>query len=708
MDLFSSIDTAETPQAADEELTNLRQAIAHHAHLYHTEDAPVISDAEFDGLIRRHKELEALYPELADKNSPAHKVGAPPAAAFGKIPHARPMLSLENAFSEEDVQKFIATIRNQLGLGSSEILAFTAEPKIDGLSLSLRYEHGRLVHAATRGDGETGEDVTANALTIEDIPAQLNAPFPDVLEIRGEVYMSKAEFAEANKRHAAIGKRQLSNPRNGAAGALRKKDSAETAKYKLRFFAYASGEASAPIAATQEGFVAELDRLGFVINPLFTRCKSIDDLIFHYEKIEKLRPTLEYDIDGVVYKVDDIAQQQKLGNVSKTPRWSIAHKFEAERATTRIHDIEVQIGRTGKLTPVARLEPVNIGGVVVSNATLHNEDEIVRKDIRIGDLVIVQRAGDVIPQIVGLADSDDDRTDRQKFNFPTECPACGSQTRRDEDQADRRCTAGIHCSAQKLERLIHVAARDALNIDGLGSEAIAEFIDAGIIAEPADIFRLAQKRDMIIMREGWGPTSVDKLIAAIEQKRSSPLNRVLYALGIHQVGRTASKEFARRYQSYQGLIAAIDELLVRKSQLEQENPTTTSDKIADILAKEVGIAGIGPEILSALLTNFADPESRRIANELAGEMEVEDVIHVVQQSPVTGKTIVFTGTLSTMTRDEAKAQAEGLGAKVSGSVSPKTDLLVYGPGAGSKLAKAQGLGIETLTEEAWHNLIAAG
>jgi DNA ligase (NAD+) len=707
MDLFDAI--SETPSAdVAAELSTLRAEIRRHNFLYHTEDSPEISDGDFDSLVRRHNEIEKLYPELASTDAPTNQVGAELSSEFGKIAHPLPMLSLENAFSQEDVEKFIATIRNLAGIEIGDELVISAEPKIDGLSLSLRYENGELVSAATRGTGEVGEDVTPNAKTIADIPHRLNFPYPDVLEVRGEVYMSRAEFFAINEARSKTGQKLLANPRNGAAGAVRKKDPSETAKRGLRFFAYATGELSAPIGAHQDEMIAELGRLGFITNPLFKKFTSVEGLISHFEKIEQLRPSLEYDIDGVVYKVASIAVQNDLGNVSRTPRWAIAHKFPAEQGTTRLLDIEIQIGRTGAMTPVARLEPITIGGVVISNATLHNEDEIIRKDLRIGDLVVMQRAGDVIPQIVGLADCDEDRTQRARYQFPRECPVCGSATERPEDEAVRRCTAGLRCSGQRLERLIHLASRDALNIDGFGSEAIAEFLAAGIISEPADIFHLHEKRAVLVVRNGWGTTSVDKMLSAIEARRNSPLNRFLYCLGIHQVGRTACKDLARRYRSYDALISAIDDLIETRHSL-QINAHTSKDlkKAGEALAAQVAIPGIGPEIISSLLNFFGDPDSRRIATELASEMAIEDVVHVVQASPVTGMTIVFTGSLTTMTREEAKAKAESLGAKASGTVSPKTNLVVYGPGAGSKLAKAKELGITTMTEEEWHAHIAS-
>ncbi len=709
MDLLSSLEKPETNEVeAKAEIEALRADIARHNQLYHGDDAPEISDADYDALVRRHNEIEEAFPNLASAEAPTRKVGAAPSPVFGKVTHALPMLSLTNAFNRDDVEEFVKSVLSNLGLSSNDELSLTAEPKIDGLSLSLRYRNGTLITASTRGDGEVGEDVTANAITLDDIPVTLPSPVPEIVEIRGEVYMPKSEFAALNEMRAAESKKLIANPRNGAAGALRQKDPAETAKRKLRFFAYATGELSEQLGILQSDVVSELGRLGFKTNPLFAECSSVDELLAHYDKIGLLRSSLQYDIDGVVYKVNEVALQQKLGNVSRTPRWAIAHKFPAEQAVTRLNAIDIQVGRTGAQTPVARLEPVTVGGTVISNATLHNEDYIREKDIRVGDLVTLQRAGDVIPQILGVAPSDEDRSGRNSYVFPAECAACGGETHRPEGEAVRRCTEGLSCSAQRLERLIHMVSRDALNIDGFGSEAMSEFVEYGIVAEPADIFRLHEKRSKITNIPGWGTTSVHKLLSAIEDRRASPLNRFIYCLGIHQVGRSATRDFARKFQSYDAFIAKVDELISVRSELFEEGVKDSSwnlkseRRVLTELASTLEMPGVGPEILSRLLDFFEDETSRAIADRLAEQMTIEDVVHKTTESALTGKIIVFTGTLETMTRNEAKAMAEGLGAKVSGSVSAKTDILVHGPGAGSKLKKAQDLGVETITEAEWN------
>lgn len=702
MDLFSSFDApVTTEQHASAELSRLSSLIDRHNELYHEKDAPEISDAEFDSLCLQYDSLAATLP-----SSPARKVGAPSSSIFKKVRHAQPMLSLENSFDTADVENFLSNVRSMLNLQNNEALTISAEPKIDGLSLSLRYENGKLVTAATRGNGEHGEDVTPNALTICDIPQMLTGTYPATIEVRGEVYMSRSEFKAINAQREITGQKLISNPRNGASGALRQKDPRETAKRGLKFFAYALGELSEPICSNQTELNTALQNLGFQTNPFFKACDSIEDLIAHYDLIAQKRSELDYDIDGVVYKIDSLDYQKNLGNVSRTPRWATAHKFPAEQAITRLIGIDIQVGRTGAQTPVARLEPINVGGVIVSNATLHNEDEIARKDLRIGDLVIVQRAGDVIPQVVGVSPSDEDRTQRDQFKFPNTCAACNSPSIRLKDEAVHRCTAGLGCSAQRTERLIHMVSRDALNIEGFGSEAVHEFVEAGLIKEPADIFTLHRNRGKLTLRDGWGAASVEKLLFAIEARRTVPLNRYLYCLGIHQVGRTASKEFAKRYQSFGDLMAFIDDGIAKRAAMELTGGTAlTERKMAEALADWVGIRGIGPEIITALLNFFSNGSTRSIALNLASEMTIENVDTEVRSSPITGKTIVFTGSLQTMTREEAKATAEALGAKAAGSISKKTDLLVYGPGAGSKLQKANELGVKTITEDQWQTLI---
>lgn len=715
MDLFAAphhtSNNALSADDAEAELTSLRAQIAHHNNLYHGMDDPEISDGDFDAMVRRHAALERQFPELASPAAPTLKIGANPSPSFPKIIHRRPMLSLQNAFEREDVEDFVSSIRSFLNIPADKPLSITAEPKIDGLSLSLRYEKGILMSAATRGDGEIGEDVTANAFTIDDIPTTLPHPYPDILEVRGEVYMAKTDFNALNEQRKTAGEKLIANPRNGAAGALRQKNPAETAKRRLRFFAYATGELSENLGTKQRDIITEFERLGFSTNPLFAQCDNVDALVDHYETIAKLRADLEYDIDGVVYKIEDVDLQQRLGNISRTPRWAIAHKFPAEQAVTRLKAIDIQVGRTGAQTPVARLEPITVGGVIVSNATLHNQDEIERLDVRVGDLVIIQRAGDVIPQIVGIAPSDEDRSGRARFAFPLICEDCGAETVRPEGEAVRRCVAGLSCPSQRLARLSHMVSRDALNIDGLGAEAVAEFIDAGLVTEPADIFALHQKKDALEIRAGWGPTSVEKLLAGIEARRRAPLDRMLYSLGIHHVGRTASTKLARSVNSYANLRSLIHRLLKERSekfaelQASGDLSSQAQKKVADDLAAQIDIPGIGPEITSALLDFFGDLENQDLVDRLAHEMTIEDVVHNVEASPVTGLTIVFTGSLETMTRNEAKARAESLGAKVSGSISKKTDLLVHGPGAGSKLQKARDLGVRDITEAEWQELI---
>lgn len=671
---------------------------------YHGADAPELSDADYDALKRRNADIEAAFPELKRADSPSEQVGAAPGEGFAKVRHAVRMLSLGNAFEAADVEDFTARVAKFLGLTESA-LSFTAEPKIDGLSLSLRYENGQLVQAATRGDGETGENVTANARTIEGLPHSLqNAP--EVLEVRGEVYMRHDDFAALNEAQEARGAKPFANPRNAAAGSLRQLDSNITRQRPLAFFAYAWGEVSAPLAETQMGAIERLRDWGFETNPFTALCAGADELIAHYEQIGTARPDLPYDIDGVVYKVNDLALQARLGFRSTTPRWAIAHKFAAELAWTRLEAIDIQVGRTGALSPVARLTPVTVGGVVVSNATLHNEDYILGrdnkgeeiragKDIRIGDLVQVYRAGDVIPKI-----ADVDLSQRPEgaapYGFPHLCPECGSEAIREEGDAVRRCTGGLICPAQAVEKLKHFVSRKAFDIDGLGAKQIEMFYsdDQLPIREPADIFTL-QRRDAgqlskLKNREGWGARSAEKLFEAIEEKRKIGFARLLFALGIRHVGEQAGKLFANYYLSWDAFVTAV-----RAAQDE------SSAAWADLLS----IDGVGEVMARALVTAFAQEHERESILRLVAELEVEDAEAVTRDSPVAGKTLVFTGTLEKMSRAEAKARAESLGAKVSGSVSAKTDLLIAGPGAGSKAKKAADLGIETLDEDGWIALV---
>jgi len=682
------------------ELETLAREIAEHDRRYHQEDSPTVSDAEYDGLRAHNLEIETAFPGLVRSDSPSLRVGATPADKFSKIEHEVAMLSLGNAFSDEDVVDFCQRVRRFLNI--EEELAITAEPKIDGLSAAIRYEQGALIQAATRGDGRVGEDITANVRTIKDIPLTLGGKdVPDVIEVRGEVYMSHADFARLNERQVAAGKEPFANPRNAAAGSLRQLDSRITAARPLRFFAYAWGAVSALPSNTQYGVVSAFKDWGFAINPLMARCTSVEDLLETYRSIEEQRATLGYDIDGVVYKVDRLDWQERLGFVSRSPRWAIAHKFPAEQASTILEGIDIQVGRTGSLTPVARLQPVTVGGVVVSNATLHNEEELARKDVRIGDTVIVQRAGDVIPQVVSVI-LEKRPKDAKAFVYPTLCPECGSHAVRElnektgKEDVVRRCTGGLICPAQGIERLKHFVSRNALDIDGLGNKQIEAFYKDGLIKNPADIFTL-EVRDgaefkKLKDREGWGATSVKNLFAAINERRRVDFDRLLFGLGIRHIGETTARVLARTYHDLDAFLAAMTSMT-----------GVDTEAYQDLIA----IDGIGETVADALMGFFQEAHNvdAIMALKDAGldpsPLEAQDT-----GSPVAGKTVVFTGSLEKMTRSEAKARAEGLGAKVSGSVSKKTDLLVAGPGAGSKLKKAAELGVETLTEDEWLALVA--
>ena len=693
-----------TKAQAETELARLAEVLSAANTAYHTDDAPEISDAEYDALKRRNVEIEARFPDLKRADSPSEQVGAPVAEGFGKIRHAVPMLSLANAFDAEEVTEFDARIRKYLGLGADAPLAYTAEPKIDGLSLSLRYENGVLVQAATRGDGAVGENVTANARTIQDIPQEIkNAP--DLLEVRGEVYMSHADFAALNARQAERGGKTFANPRNAAAGSLRQLDPEITRVRPLRFFAYAWGALSAPLAVTQKGAIDRLAELGFSTNLLTALCEGPGDMVAHYETIEAQRATLGYDIDGVVYKVDDLALQDRLGFRSTTPRWAVAHKFAAELAWTRLESIDIQVGRTGALSPVARLQPVTVGGVVVSNATLHNEDYIkgldskgaeIRggKDVRVGDWVQIYRAGDVIPKVADV-DLSKRPEDAAPFVFPTTCPECGSDAIREPGDAVRRCTGGLICPAQAVEKLIHFVSRKAFDIDGLGAKQVEQFYHDGWIAEPADIFTLRERYGSGVQqlknREGWGPKSAENLFQAIEDRREIPMARLIFALGIRHVGEAASNLIALHYGDWQSFEAAMAEA------------RGLDGPAWDDL---IGVDGVGSVMAGSLVSAFAQEAERASIDRLVAHLTVIPAERPdTEGSPVAGKTVVFTGTLEKMSRAEAKARAERLGAKVSGSVSGKTDILVAGPGAGSKAKKAAELGIETLDEDGWLALI---
>jgi DNA ligase (NAD+) len=690
-----------TEASAEREHTALGKEIAEHDIRYHQEDQPTISDAQYDALRRRYEEIETRFPQLRTEESLSRRVGAAPSQKFAKVRHRLPMLSLGNAFSEEEVIEFVACVCRFLDLDTPP--AFTAEPKIDGLSCSIRYERGRLIQAATRGDGEEGEDVTANVRTIREVPENLRgADAPAVLEVRGEVYLRHADFAAINERQVAQGKPAFANPRNVAAGSLRQLDPAVTASRPLHFFAYAWGEVSALPAPTQSGVVSAFGRYGLPTNKLTKLCHNSEEMLAHYRAIEQQRSSLGYDIDGVVYKVDDLSLQRRLGFVSRSPRWALAHKFPAEKATTVVEAIEIQVGRTGALTPVAKLRPVTVGGVVVSNATLHNEDEIARKDIRVGDTVTVQRAGDVIPQILGFIAQKRPK-DAKPFVFPKLCPVCGSHAVREinprsgKEDVVRRCTGGLICAAQVMERLRHFVSRNAFDIEGLGHERIELFYKEGLIARPQDIFTL-EERDKrsshrLMQREGFGELSAHNLFSAVEARRTIPLNRFIYALGIRHVGEATAKELARHFGTVEALLQAS---------------IAAQDRSSEAWGELTSIEGIGEVVGEAVADFFGEPHNQEIVTELLKQVKVTPLDAVRTDSVVAGKTVVFTGSLEKITREEAKAMAERLGAKVAGSVSKKTDLVITGPGAGSKLAKARELNIETIDEEAWLKLAQSG
>jgi DNA ligase (NAD+) len=703
---------------AKRELAALAQELAAHDRAYFQQDAPAVSDAEYDALRRRNAAVEARFPDLVRPDSPSLRVGAKPSAKFAKVVHARPMLSLDNAFHDEDVADFVARVRRFLGLKEDDELTITAEPKIDGLSASLRYEDGLFVQGATRGDGVEGEDITPNLRTLKDVPLRLHGRAPKIMEVRGEVYMTHADFAALNKRQEKEGKPVFANPRNSAAGSVRQLDPAITASRPLHFFAYTWGEASDMPADTQWGMLQAFKGWGFRVNPLIRKCKTVDDVLAFYRDIEVKRATLGYDIDGVVYKVDRLDLQDRLGFVSRSPRWAIAHKFAAEQADTILQDIDIQVGRTGKLAPVAKLKPVTVGGVVVQNATLHNEDEIARKDVRIGDTVVVQRAGDVIPQIVRVIMEKRPRS-AKPYEFPDKCPACGSNAVREVDEktgktdVDRRCTGGLICPAQAVERLKHFVSRDAFDIEGLGGTYIELFHEKGLIEEPADIFRLTKNPARIgriltehraalsaerRAKEGKGePVKskrdddkedkvVENLVASINARRTISLDRFINALGIRHVGETTAKLLARNFSTIDAFVSAM------------EGKTAVEELDA--------IEGVGETVAEAIKDFFDEKHNRRLLDHLMKEVNVQRVVAPkTSGSPVAGQTIVFTGSLEKMTRPEAKARAESLGAKVASSVSKKTDLVVAGLGAGSKLAEAEKHGVKVIDEDAWLKLI---
>ncbi|PPR72413.1 MAG: DNA ligase [Alphaproteobacteria bacterium MarineAlpha3_Bin4] len=674
------------PNAAVE-LEALAAEIARHDEAYHRNDAPLISDADYDRLRGRNDAIEARFPDLVRDDSPSKRVGASVASGFTKVTHSKPMLSLGNAFNEDDIHEFHGRIRRFLNLGDDETVEIVGEPKIDGVSVSARFERGRFVLGATRGDGTTGENITANLKTVADLPLEITGDdVPEVLEVRGEVYMGKADFTALNARQEEAADKIFANPRNAAAGSLRQLDVAITGARSLSMFAYAAGEISAPFADSHWAFLDKLRAWGFAVNPLIRLCTTIEELLALYAEVEENRAGFDYDIDGMVCKVNRLDWQQRLGFVSRAPRWAVAHKFPAEKAETVVNDIDIQVGRTGTLTPVARLQPVTVGGVVVSNATLHNEDYILDRDIRVGDTVVVQRAGDVIPQVVAVV------TGKREGNppayaFPDTCPECGSSAVREVGEAARRCTGSLVCSAQAVERLKHFVSRNAFDIEGLGSKQIEAFWQDGLIATPVDIFRLANKWDEIVARDGWQEKSADTLLQALDERRSIELPRLIYALSIPQVGQATARLLAKQYSSLDGWMAAMIAALDEGSEAYQEL---------------VNIDGIGPSVARDILEFFANANNREVLEHLEGELTVAAFdLTETSSSPVAGKTIVFTGSLETMGRSESKTKAESLGAKVAGSVSKNTDFVVAGSGAGSKRKKAEELGVTILSEDEW-------
>jgi DNA ligase (NAD+) len=673
-------DTLTEAEAANR-LMRLAKEIARHDELYHDQDAPEISDAEYDALVRENRELEARFPNLVRPDSPSKRLGAAPTTGLAKVAHARPMLSLDNAFSPEEVGEFVARVKRFLALPDA-FVAMTAEPKIDGLSCSLRFERGELVLAATRGDGSVGEDVTPNVRTINVIPQHI-ANAPDVLEVRGEIYMNKADFEALNQRQEAAGGKIFANPRNSAAGSLRQKDPSVTAGRPLRFLAHGWGEISEPLADTQTGAMKRIEGFGFPVTDLLVRCNNVEEMLAHYRAIEKARADLPFDIDGVVYKVDRLDWQERLGQVGRAPRWGLAHKFPAEKAETTLEAIDIRVGRTGKLTPVGRLKPVGVGGVIVANVTLHNRDEIQRLGLRIGDRVRIQRAGDVIPQVVENLTRDEPRP---PYEFPTRCPMCDSEAVAEEGEVDVRCTGGLICPAQRFERLRHFVSRGALDIEGLGEKSIAEFIELGWLNSPADIFRLQGHRAELLEREGWKEKSVDNLLAAIDAKREPDGPRFLFGLGVRHVGIVTARDLLKCF-------GTIEEL--RRVAMADEGAAELSS-----------VEGVGPVVAEALVDFFHERHNREALDDLLSEVTPKPFVSDAKQTEWSGKTIVFTGSLETMSRDEAKAQTERLGARSAGSVSVKTDLVVAGPGAGSKLKKAEELGIRVIGEEEWAKIVA--
>ena len=707
-DLAAVAVEALTAEQAEAELQRLASEIAHHDRLYHQQDAPEIADADYDVLRRRNEEIEARFPDLVRDDSPSRKVGAAPSSGFAKVRHSVPMLSLSNVFSDEEVDDFLARIRRFLNLPAEEGLAILAEAKIDGLSCSLRYEDGRLVRAATRGDGTTGEDITANVRTLDDVPERLKGKAPAVVELRGEVFMRRDDFLALNKAQEAAEAKVFANPRNAAAGSLRQLDASITASRPLRFLGYAWGELSEPagtaLGATMMAARERMDAWGLPVNEPGRLCPDRDSLLAFYREIAAGRGDLPHDIDGVVYKVDRLDWQERLGFVSRAPRWATAHKFPAEQAQTLLREITIQVGRTGSLTPVANLEPITVGGVVVSRATLHNEDEIARKDVREGDTVVVQRAGDVIPQVVEVVLDKRPKTSK-RFVFPETCPICDSAAVREEGEAVRRCTGGLICDAQAVQRLKHFVSRAAFDIEGLGSKHIEAFWEDGLLKGPADIFRLPAREAEIAEREGWGGISAANLSAAIRERQTIALDRFIYALGIRQIGEATARLLARHY----GTLAQWRSAMTEAARERQDNPEEMKkpELVGPAFADLCNIDQVGLGVADDLVFFFAEEHNRAALDDLEAQLTVEDfeAPETDADSPVAGKTVVFTGTLAEMSRGEAKARAEALGAKVAGSVSKKTDLVVVGADAGSKAKKAEELGIEMLTEAEWLALI---
>ena len=684
-----------TEDDARKRLAVLRMEIKAADEQYYSEDAPVLTDAEYDALRKELLSIEAEFPHLVTPDSPSQGVGVKPSGKFGKITHSVPMLSLDNAFTDEDVVDFVARVKRFLNLEPDTKVEFTSEPKIDGLSAALRYENGKLISGATRGDGRVGEDVTANLSTMDTVPKILSGSgWPDILEVRGEVYIDHVDFDQMNAAQEKAGKDTYKNPRNAAAGSLRQIDPTVTAQRPLKLFAYAWGEVSVPISDTQGNAVEKLAEWGFLTNPEMRTHNNAQDMIVRYNRISEIRSELGYDIDGVVYKVNDLALQERLGFVSRAPRWAIAHKFPAEKAITKLNDIEIQVGRTGALTPVAKLEPITVGGVVVSNATLHNEDEIKRLGVKPGDTVEIQRAGDVIPQVLRVVEEGGG----QAFDYPTECPVCGAEALNDVDEKTgrvdvvRRCTNGLSCPAQATESLIHFVSRRAFDIDGMGTKQIEAFYEKGLVQEPADIFTLESRNKDIKLEswEGWGETSAGNLFEAINVRRNIEFHRVLYALGIRHIGQGNANLLARHYLSWDKFVSSMQSI---------ENDSSPAWQ--ELMA----IDGVGPGQAGSIRDFFHSETNRQVVDNLLSYISVIDAEAPSSDSPVAGKTVVFTGKLEQFSRDEAKAKAQSLGAKVSGSVSAKTDYLVAGPGAGSKLKKAESLGVSVLTETEWLNLI---